>query len=156
MSEIPQYVSLRTAMEQTEATDQKEFIRVAKLHKCYFEKAGIVRIDVVTLQRLIDQDFAEAQEQAANRKPATRSAGSDLGLVKARIKLFADRIEKKDAKIAAMEADVKAAKTPYERKQAEKKLQKLLTERAVLEEGHKRDLARLEELMNDGKSGISE
>ena len=148
MSETPQYVSLRVAMEQMEATDMKEFVRVAKLHKCYFEKAGIIRIDVVGLQHLIDQDFAEAQEQAAKRKAAPRNTGSDYGLVEARIRLYPKRIADKKAKIAEAETKVKTAETPHHGHKAQKELTKLQGKLKALIKGQKRDEQRRDDYLN--------
>ena len=81
-----QYVSLAAAMLAMEVTDEQDFIRTAKRHGCYRKIGGIVRINLPELQRLVEAEFTRADEQAKKRKAITRNAGSDFGLVEARLK----------------------------------------------------------------------
>jgi hypothetical protein len=143
-----QYVSIAVAMQELEVSDEKDFIQTAKKHNCYRKIGGVVRINLPELKRLIEEDFAKADERAAKRKGTTRSAGSDYGLVEARLVKYPDRIAKKQAKITEAEAEVKAAQTPYHRHQAQKKLTKLHNELKALIEGQKRDEQRRDEFLN--------
>lgn len=152
MSDSITFVSLQFAMQQMEATDQPDFIRLAKRHSCYLKKGGVIRINLPELQLRINEDFTKAQEQALKRKLVKRDRGNDLGLIEARLTLGPARIDAKKAKIKAVEAAVKVADSPYLRRKLEKELKAFRDQLTNLEEGYQRDLKRRDEILNSDDS----
>lgn len=143
-----QFVLLSVAMQKLEATDEKEFIKSAKKHKCYHMKGGIVKINLPELERVIDAEFAQDQARAAKRKTREHTPGRDLGLIEARLTLYPARIEAKKDKIKSAEAAVKAADSPYLKRKLEKELNTLHEQLAKMEESYQRDLKRRDEILN--------
>jgi hypothetical protein len=108
------FVSVSVGMQELEATNEVEFIKTAKKHKCFRMKGGIVRINLPELKRAIDAEFAQAEASAAKRKTRQQTPGRDLGLIEARLTLYPGRVEDKKDRIKSAEAAANAADSPYE------------------------------------------
>ena len=158
MENAIQFVLLSVAMQKLEATDEDDFIKTAKKHKCYYTRGGIVKIDLPNLELAVDAEFAQAQASAAKRKTREHTPGRDLGLIEARLTLYPARIEAKKDKIKSAEAAVKAADSPYLKRKLAKELKTLCDQLAKMDEGYQRDLKRRDEILNGSvdDGGVSE
>ena len=145
-----QFVPLSVALQKLEATDEADFIKTAKKHKCYYMRSGIVKIDLPKLQLAVDAEFAQALAGAAKRKTREQTPGRDLGLIEARLTLYPARIEAKKDKIKSAEAAVKAADSPYLRRKLDKELTTFRDQLAKLEEGNQHDLKHRDAILNSG------
>jgi len=143
-----QFVPLSVAMQTLEATDEAEFVKTAKKHKCYYARGGIVKIDLPKLQLAVDAEFARALASAAKRKTRERTQGQNLGLIEARLTLYPARSEAKKDRIKSTEAAAKAADYPRVRRNLEKKAKELHEQLAKMEESYQRDLKRRDEILN--------
>jgi hypothetical protein len=141
-------VFLNDAMAQCNATDLAAFKATAKKHGCLFERGGIVKIDVETLQTALDAEFAVMADAKKKREVAPNSAGKQIGLVKARLAQVDARLAKKQAKIDIATKAVANAKNRYSRMTAETELAKLRREYDNLVAGKGRDEALLDEMLN--------
>lgn len=155
--ETTNFLPLAAAMQQLQATDEKEFVKSAKKHGCYFMKGGIVRIDVTKLNLALDAEFAQAQVNAANRKTRDNSPGRDLGLIEARLTLYPGRIKAKNEKIKSVEATLTEAGSAYVKRKLRQELKTLEGQLAKMEASYQRDLKRRDEILNsdDGDSESS-
>jgi hypothetical protein len=148
-------VLLQQAMEQFGATDAVAFRADAKKRGCLFERAGIAKVDVEKLQSVLDAEFERMAEAASTAKEKTRRAGSDLGLVTARLAQYEGRKARKLAKIAEVRKAVANAATVYERQKLDRQLEKLEAEAQRLDAGKAADEKRRDEILN-GDSSVRE
>jgi hypothetical protein len=148
MIEPIQFVTLQVAMTELGATDQSDFVRTAQRHGCLLKRGGITRVNLVDLKRLIDEDFVKAQEQVSKRREAPNTAGKQIGLVRARLAQYEQRLTKKQVKIAAAEKAVATAKDRYSRTKTEAEVAKLRSELENLKAAQLRDEKLLDQLLN--------
>jgi len=134
------------AVEHLGVTDTETFKREVKRHRCGYQRGGIMKVDVEKFEAAVDAEFANDIENAP--KPKTRSTGSDLGIIMARLSQDKKRREGKLKKIAAAQAATENAVNGYERSKFQREVRKLENELKLQDERHAADEKRRDAILS--------
>ncbi|RPH93353.1 hypothetical protein EHM69_10525 [candidate division KSB1 bacterium] len=145
-------VLYKEAVERLGVTNEEVFKRDTKRLGCFYQRSGIIKIDVDKFQSAMDAEFEMAAKDVSAPKARKRSAGSDLGIVMARLSQDEKRRKAKLQKIADVKEAMVATKTAYERGKLQRELKKLENELKLQDERHIADEQRRDEILNSEDS----
>ena len=134
---------LQEAAEKFQAEDINEFRRGMKRAGCIVTIGGVDMIDMVKLQQKAAQ-----KSQGTGKAKSVKRTPNPVGLLKARVNTYPRWIEGKNAAIESARIMVATAPNPYEKGQAQKRLNALQKDLTRMEGNFQSDQNRLEAILN--------
>lgn len=116
---------------------------------------SVAGIDFVDTDRIMEAVMAKSERSVelkaarAGRPRATQRPGQQIGLIQARLKKSPTLIANKERKIREGRQKIEAARTPYDRRKAERELVTLETGLANIRRQKEEDTAALEAILNE-------
>ena len=150
-----QILPLREAADRFQAENIESFRQGMKKAGCIVTIGGVELVDMGKLQAKAARK-SQGNGKSNGGGSTKRSADQQVGLLKARVKMYPQWIKGKEEAVASMRIERDAASTPYDRGQAEKKLHKLQAALERMQENQDNDATRLAAILNAGIAPISE
>ena len=145
-----QILPLKEAAERFQAEDMKKFRSGMKRAGCIVTIGGVDMIDMVKLQQKAAQ-----KSQGTGKVKSVKRTPNPVGLLKARVNTYPRWIDGKNAAIESARIIVATAPNPYEKGQAQKRLNALQKDLTRMEGNFQSDQNRLEAILNADYSDVT-